>query len=158
MAWSGRAWPVPGLAPSSACTLGRSIFRTLHALIYQSSPDGSRRVRITVEPQSSVFSGAAPTKNFGASTCAGAWVFIRLVRYTGCVPAPSWPQLHEEDQWLTDAMEQQLRESTQTPDELRTQARELRAEAEQTDIKGIRDAALALAAHYEQAAADRLAA
>jgi hypothetical protein len=71
---------------------------------------------------------------------------------------PSWPVLHEEDQWLTSAMEQQLRESTQTPEELRTQARKLRAEAEQTDIKGIRDAALALAAHYEQAATDRLAA
>jgi hypothetical protein len=66
--------------------------------------------------------------------------------------------LHEEDQWLTGAMEQQLRESTQTPEELRAQAQKLRAEAEQTDIKGIRDAALALAEHYEQAAADRLAA
>jgi hypothetical protein len=72
--------------------------------------------------------------------------------------ALSWPTLNEEDQWLIGAMEQQLRESTQTPQELRTQARELRAEAEQTDIKGIRDACLALAAHYEQAAADRLAA
>jgi hypothetical protein len=69
-----------------------------------------------------------------------------------------WPVLHVEDQWLTSAMEQQLRESTQTPEELRAQAQELRAEAEQTDIKGIRDAALALASHYEQAAADRLAA
>jgi hypothetical protein len=72
--------------------------------------------------------------------------------------AESWPVLHEEDQWLTGAMEQQLSESTQTPEELRAQARKLRAEAEQTDIKGIHDAALALAAHYEQAAADRLAA
>jgi hypothetical protein len=70
----------------------------------------------------------------------------------------SWPVLHEEDRWLTGAMERQLRESTQTPEELRTQARKLRAETEQTDIEGIRDAALTLAAHYEQAAADRLAA
>jgi hypothetical protein len=81
-----------------------------------------------------------------------------VVRYTEVMAAQSWPVLHEEDQWLTGAMEQQLRESTQTPEELRAQAQELRAEAEQTDIKGIRDAALALAAHYEQAAADRLAA
>jgi len=66
--------------------------------------------------------------------------------------------LHDEDQWLTSALEQQLRESNQTPEELRTQARELRAEAEKTDIKGIRDACLTLAAHYEQAATDRLAA
>ena len=71
---------------------------------------------------------------------------------------PGWPTLNEEDQWLTAAMEKRIRESNQTPEELRAQARELRAEAEQTDINGIRDACLTLAAHYEQAAADRLAA
>jgi hypothetical protein len=36
-------------------------------------------------------------------------------------------------------------------------AEELRAQAAQTDIEGYRDAALALADHYEQAAAARLA-
>ena len=66
--------------------------------------------------------------------------------------------MNEEDQWLTTAMENRIRESNQTPEELRARAQELRAEAEQTDIKGIHDACLALAAHYEQAAADRLAA
>jgi hypothetical protein len=41
----------------------------------------------------------------------------------------------------------------QAPEELRARANELRAEAEATDIKGIRDAALALADRYEEAAA-----
>jgi hypothetical protein len=72
--------------------------------------------------------------------------------------AQSWPVLREEDQWLTGAMERRLRDSKQTPQQLRAQARKLRSKAEQTDIKGIRDAYLALAAHYEQAAADRLVA
>jgi hypothetical protein len=85
-------------------------------------------------------------------------VSLFLVRYTGRMAALSWPQLREEDQWLTDAMDRQLRESTQSPEEMRARACELRAQAEQTDIKGIRDACLALAAHYEQAAADRLVA
>ena len=71
---------------------------------------------------------------------------------------PGWPTLNEEDQWLTAAMEKRIRESKRTPEELRARARKLRAQAERTDIKGIRDASLALAAHYEQAAADRLVA
>lgn len=55
-------------------------------------------------------------------------------------------------------MEKQLRESKQTPEQMRARASKLRAQAEQTDIKGIRDACLALAAHYEHAAAERLVA
>jgi hypothetical protein len=66
--------------------------------------------------------------------------------------------LNEEDQWLIGAMDEQIRESKRSPAGLRARARKLRAEAEQTDIKGIRDACLALAAHYEHAAAERLAA
>lgn len=69
-----------------------------------------------------------------------------------------WPVLHEEDQWLTDAMEGRLRDSTQSAEQLRTRARELRAEAVRSDVKGIRDAALALAERYEQAATMRLSA
>ena len=72
--------------------------------------------------------------------------------------APPWPELNEDDQWLTVAMEQQIRESKRSPEQLRAKARKLRAEAEQTDIKGIRDACLALATHYEHAAAERLVA
>jgi hypothetical protein len=66
--------------------------------------------------------------------------------------------LREEDQWLTKAMERRLRHSKRTPEQLRARAAELRSRAAQTDIKGIRDACLALAAYYEQAAADRLVA
>jgi len=70
----------------------------------------------------------------------------------------SWPTLREEDRWLTEAMERQLRESTQSTKELRARAGELRAQAEQSELKGIHDAALALADRYEQAAAERLSA
>jgi hypothetical protein len=72
--------------------------------------------------------------------------------------APPWPELNEQDQWLIGAMDEQIRESKRSPQELRAKARRLRAEAAQTDIKGIRDACLALAAHYEHAAAERLVA
>jgi hypothetical protein len=65
--------------------------------------------------------------------------------------------LHE-DRWLTEAMERQLRESTQSVQELRVRAGELRAQADQSELKGMRDAALALADRYEQAAAARLSA
>jgi len=66
-----------------------------------------------------------------------------------------WPALNERARWLPEAIERELRESTQSAEELRVHARELRAEAEQTDLKGMRDAALALADRCEQAAAVR---
>jgi hypothetical protein len=69
-----------------------------------------------------------------------------------------WPALNEEDRWLTEAMDDLLLESTQSADELRARARELRAQAEQNELKGMRDAAQALADRYEQAAAARLSA
>lgn len=99
--------------------------------------------------------------------CGGCcWLGVRAGPYdvglrAGTMPAmtaPPWPELNEEDQWLVGAMERRLRESKRTPAQLRARASELRAQAEQTDIKGIRDAALALAAQYEYAAAERLAA
>jgi hypothetical protein len=70
----------------------------------------------------------------------------------------AWPALQDEDRWLTDAMERRLRDSTQSAEQLRARARDLRAEAEQTDVRGIRDATLALAERYEQAATVRLSA
>jgi hypothetical protein len=66
--------------------------------------------------------------------------------------------LHDEDRWLLAAMEDQLRDSTQSPEQLQARARELRAQAEQSDINGVRDASLALAGRYEDTAAARLAA
>ncbi len=64
----------------------------------------------------------------------------------------------DEDRWLTEAMERRLRESSQSPEQLRSRASELRAEAEQSDVRGVRDAALALAERYEQTASERLSA
>lgn len=64
----------------------------------------------------------------------------------------SWPVLNEGDRWLTRAMEQRLRESTQSAEQLRARARALRDEAELAEMQGIRDAALALADRYERAA------
>ena len=49
-------------------------------------------------------------------------------------------------------MEERLRSSDLSPDELRTRARELRTQSVQRDVKGVRDAALALAERYEEAA------
>jgi len=66
--------------------------------------------------------------------------------------------LNPEDQWLTAALEKRMLESNQTAEALRAKARELRAEAAETDISGIREACLTMAANYEQVAAERLAA
>lgn len=74
------------------------------------------------------------------------------------MPARPWPPLRDEDRWLTAAMEERLRTSDRTPDEMRERARELREQAEQSDVEGVRDAALALAERYEEAAAAGLSA
>jgi len=79
-------------------------------------------------------------------------------RYNHRVSTSPWPSLRDEDRWLIAAMEDQLRDSTQSPEQLQARAGELRAQAEQSDIKGVRDASLALAGRYEDAAAARLAA
>ncbi len=69
-----------------------------------------------------------------------------------------WPVLPDEDRWLADTMDRRLRDSTQSAEQLRSRARELRAEAERSDVQGIRNAALALAERYEQTATARLSA
>jgi hypothetical protein len=74
------------------------------------------------------------------------------------VASHPWPDLRDEDRWLTAAIEGRFRTSERSPDELRARAREPRDQAEQTDVKGVRDAALALAERYEEAAAARLGA
>ncbi len=55
-------------------------------------------------------------------------------------------------------MEKRLSAGSRNPDEMRARARELREQAEQSDVKGFRDAALALAERYEEAATARLGA
>jgi hypothetical protein len=69
-----------------------------------------------------------------------------------------WPVLPDEDTWLADAMDRRLRDSAQSTEQLRSRAKELRDEAGQSDVQGIRNAALALAERYEQAAAARFSA
>jgi len=69
-----------------------------------------------------------------------------------------WPELPDEDRWLIDELDRELRETTQSAEELRSRAGELRAEAERSEVKGIVDAALALADRYDQAATARLSA
>jgi hypothetical protein len=64
----------------------------------------------------------------------------------------------DEDRWVIDAFERQLREGRKSVEELRKRARELREEAAAAEIKGIREACLALADRYEQEAVSRVAA
>lgn len=52
-------------------------------------------------------------------------------------------------------MEELLQDDSQTPEQLLARARELRAEAAEADIEGVRSAALSLAERYEEAAAAR---
>jgi hypothetical protein len=54
-------------------------------------------------------------------------------------------------------MEERLERTSQSPRELSARARDLRVQAAGTEIKGFRDAAVALADRYEEAAAARLA-
>jgi hypothetical protein len=71
--------------------------------------------------------------------------------------AHPWPDIPDEQRWSLELMEERLERTSQPPRELSARAEELRAQAAQTDIEGYRDAALALADRYEQAAAARLA-
>lgn len=68
-----------------------------------------------------------------------------------------WPDVPDKHRWALELMEERLEQTTQPARELLARADELRAQAAQTDIEGYREAALALADRYEQAAAARLA-
>lgn len=67
-----------------------------------------------------------------------------------------WPAVPEEHRWTIESAEEMLENTTQTPEQLSVRARELRGDAEATDIKGFRDAWIALAERYEALAASRL--
>ena len=69
----------------------------------------------------------------------------------------SWPEIPDEQRWTLELMEERLERTQQTPEELSARAEELRAQAADTEIKGFRDAAMALADRYEAAAAARVA-
>jgi hypothetical protein len=68
-----------------------------------------------------------------------------------------WPDIPDEQRWTLELMEERLERTQQTPDQLSARAEELRAQAAETDVKGFRDAAVALADRYEEAATARLA-
>jgi hypothetical protein len=71
--------------------------------------------------------------------------------------AHPWPDIPDQQRWSLELIEERLQRTSQRPRQLSARAEELRAQAAQTDIEGYRNAALALADRYEQAAAARLA-
>lgn len=78
--------------------------------------------------------------------------------YTRGMAAPRpWPELRKEDRPLIDLMEDILKKTQESPEDLHAAAEALRAEATKTDIGGIRDANLALADRYDLAATGRTA-
>jgi len=68
-----------------------------------------------------------------------------------------WPDIPNKHRWSIELMEELLEQTEQPPRELSARAEELRAQVAPTDIEGYRNAALALADRYEQAAVARLA-
>jgi hypothetical protein len=64
----------------------------------------------------------------------------------------AWPEVPEGLKWTLELMEERLERSSRSPGELSGRAEELRRQAAQTEIKGYRDAAMALADRYEAAA------
>lgn len=70
-------------------------------------------------------------------------------------PRP-WPNVPQGDQWLIELMEERFERTSLSPQQLRERAQELRQQAERADFWGSRDAALALADRYDEAAIARL--
>jgi hypothetical protein len=68
-----------------------------------------------------------------------------------------WPTVGEEDQWVIGFMEERFGKTPLSPEQLRARAQDLRTQAEQGRAGGDKDARLALADRYEEAAAKRLA-
>jgi hypothetical protein len=68
-----------------------------------------------------------------------------------------WPKVAKEDQWIIEFMEERFEKTPLSPEQMRARAKELRTQAERGQAGGDRDARLALADRYEEAAAQRLA-
>jgi hypothetical protein len=69
-----------------------------------------------------------------------------------------WPTVAEEDQWVIELMEERFEKTPLSPEQLRARAKELRTQAARGQAGGDKDARLALADRYDEAAAQRLAA
>jgi hypothetical protein len=72
--------------------------------------------------------------------------------------ARPWPNVTEEDQWVIELLEERFEKTPLSPEQMRDRAKDLRAQAEGAPAGGDKDARLALADRYEEAAAKRLAA
>jgi len=70
--------------------------------------------------------------------------------------AQDWPAVPEGEEWVLELIEERFERTTQTPRELRARAEQLRAQADETEIEGVRAAALALAARYDDVAASKV--
>lgn len=70
-------------------------------------------------------------------------------------PVRPWPEVAEEDQWIIELMEERFERTVLSAERLRARGQELYGEAAQAQAGGHRDALLALADRYEQAAAAR---
>ena len=68
-----------------------------------------------------------------------------------------WPNVAEEDQWVIELLEERFEKTPLSPQQMRARAKELRAQAQGAPAGGDKDARLALADRYEDAAAKRLA-
>jgi len=69
------------------------------------------------------------------------------------MPIRPWPEIPEKYRWAVELMEERLALTTLPSSELSARSAELRAQAAVTGLEGYRDAALALADRYDQAAA-----
>jgi hypothetical protein len=88
----------------------------------------------------------------GECQAGRAWVGREHGGYAESMALHPWPAVAPEDQWAIDEMEERLADMGRDPDQRRARARVLRARAARTDIKGYREAWLALADRYEDAA------
>jgi hypothetical protein len=68
-----------------------------------------------------------------------------------------WADAPPEARFATEIIDELLATTTESQEELLDRARELRAKAEATDIKGFRSAYERLAKRYEYAAAEQVA-
>jgi hypothetical protein len=68
-----------------------------------------------------------------------------------------WPKVAGQDQWVIELMEERFEKTPLSPEQMRARAKELRAQAERGRAGGDKDARLALADRYDEAAAKQLA-
>jgi hypothetical protein len=87
-----------------------------------------------------------------------AWNIVVGARYTPSMASVDhWAGAPPEARYFTELMDELLAKGTRTREQLLERAREMREQAEATDIEGYRTAALRLAKRYEYAAAERFA-